>query len=296
MKLVTYNIQYGIGQDSRYGLERIVASLAGADIIALQEVTRNFVRNDGADMVAGLAALLPDYFYVFSPAMDVDFGARDENGRPANRRLQFGNMVLSRWPIISSRNLLLPRTRRFNRGNLQRSALEALIMMPDEAIRVYSVHLDHVNLEERMLQIRHLKEHVFAYPMEGGALTGAAEYGYPEPPAPEAFILLGDFNMVQGSPEYVLMTGETDYSEGRQIVAHHPVDAFTLGREIPSGSVSWIDEARPDKSRLIDYAFLHASFADRVEKSWIDRNAHGSDHLPVWLELSGPKPTSAPTS
>jgi exonuclease III len=33
-----------------------------------------------------------------------------------------------------------------------------------------------------------------------------------------------------------------------------------------------------------------------VEKSWIDRNAHGSDHLPVWLELSGPKPTSAPTS
>ena len=296
MKLVTYNIQYGIGRDGRYDLECIAASLAGANIIALQEVTRNFVRNEGVDMVAGLAALLPDYYYVFSPTMDVDFGARYADGKPTNRRLQFGNMVLSRWPIISTRNLLLPRTRRFNRGNLQRSALEALILLPDEAIRVYSVHLDHVNLEERMLQIRHLKEHVFAYPMEGGALTGAAEYGYPEPPSPEAFILLGDFNMVQGSPEYVVMTGETDYSEGRQIVAHHPVDAFTLGSGLPSDSVSWIDDANPDRNRLIDYAFLHASLADRVRKSWIDPNARGSDHLPVWLELGRPGPTSAPTS
>jgi endonuclease/exonuclease/phosphatase family metal-dependent hydrolase len=286
MKLVTYNIQYGIGQDGRFDLERIAASLAGADIIALQEVTRNFGRNNGVDLVAGLTQLLPDYFYVFGPAMDIDFGARDADGRPANRRTQFGNMVLSRWPIVSSRNLLLPRSRRFNRANLQRSALEALIQMPGEALRVYSVHLDHVNLEERAEQIRHLKERIFAYPMEGGALTGAHDIGFPEHPTPEAFVLLGDFNMVQGSPEYVLMTGETDYAEGRQIVAHHPVDAFALVGELPPGSVTWIDDANPERSSLIDYAFVQAGLAGRVKASWIDRDAHGSDHLPVWLELS----------
>jgi endonuclease/exonuclease/phosphatase family metal-dependent hydrolase len=141
------------------------------------------------------------------------------------------------------------------------------------------------DLKERMLQIRHLKERVFAYPMEGGAVSGAAEFGFPEPPCPEAFILMGDFNMIQGSPEYVLMTGETDYAEGRQVVNHHPVDAFTLGQPLPAGSVSWFDGNKPERNRLIDYAFLHASLMHRVTRSWIDQHAHGSDHLPVWLEM-----------
>lgn len=285
MKLVTYNIQYGIGRDKKFDLKRIAASLEGADIIALQEVTRNFPRNDGADLVAGLAEFLPDMFHVYGPAMDVDFGLRDGSGRPINKRLQFGNMVLSRWPIAASRNLLLPRTRRFNRGNLQRSALEALIMTPSGPLRVYSVHLDHINHEERSAQIRHLKERVYAYPLEGGAITGSAEYGFPELPCPEEFILMGDFNMVQGSPEYTLMVGEADYAEGRQIVAHHPVDVFSLTDGAPDGAISWIDDEKPEQNRLIDFAFVHASLAARVKRSWIDSSATGSDHLPVWVEL-----------
>lgn len=285
MKLVTYNIQYGIGCDKKFDLARIAASLEGADIIALQEVTRNFPRNAGADLVAGIAELMPDLFHVFGPAMDVDFGLLDENGRPANKRLQFGNMVLSRWPIAASRNLLLPRTRRFNRGNLQRSALEALVLAPSGPLRVYSVHLDHINLEERSAQIRHLKERAYAYPIEGGAITGSAEYGFPELPCPEEFILMGDFNMVRGSPEYTLMTGDVDYAEGRQIVAHHPVDVFSLTDGAPGGAVSWIDDNKPEQSRLIDFAFVHASLSGRVRRSWIDASATGSDHLPVWFEL-----------
>ena len=284
LKLVTYNIQYGVGRDGKFDLARIAASLEDADIIALQEVTRNFMRNGGADL-AGLAELLPDYFHVFGPAMDIDFGGRDAAGRPLNARLQFGNMVLSRWPIPASRNLLLPRTRRLNRGNLQRAALEALIMAPSGPIRVYSVHLDHVNLEERMLQIRHLKERVFAFPMEGGAITGSGEFGFPELPCPEEFILMGDFNMVRGSPEHVLMTGAVDAAEGRQIVAHHPVDAYSLGDGVPGDAASWVDDDHPEKNRLIDFAFVQADLASRIGKVWIDQDAKGSDHLPVWFEL-----------
>ena len=153
MKLVTYNTQYGVGRDGRFDLERIAKEVEGADIIALQEVTRNFARNGGVDMVDGLAALLPGYFYAFGPAMDLDFGATDKDGKPLNKRFQFGNMVLSRWPIVASRNLLLPRTLRFSRGNLQRSALEALVIAPSGPIRIYSVHLDHISVAERTLQI-----------------------------------------------------------------------------------------------------------------------------------------------
>ena len=285
MKLVTYNIQYGIGRDGKFDLARIAASLEGADIIALQEVTRNFMRNGGADLVAGLAGLLPDYFHVFGPAMDVDFGAKDAAGRPANQRLQFGNMVLSRWPIAASRNLLLPRSRRTSRGNLQRGAMEALVMAPSGPIRVYSVHLDHVSSEERSAQIRHLKERVFAFPMEGGAITGSAEFGFPELPCPDEFVLMGDFNMVRDSPEYLLMTGQPDPVEGRQIVLHHPVDALSLAGGISGDAASWIDDLHPEKNRLIDFAFVHAGLVPRLKRAWIDCEAKGSDHLPVWLEM-----------
>lgn len=286
MKLVTYNTQYGIGRDGRYDLERIAAAVEGADIIALQEVTRNFMRNNMADMVEGLARLLPDYFHVYGVAMDIDFGMLGDDGKPANQRLQFGNMVLSRWPIVSSRNLLLPRTRRLNRGNLQRAALEALVMAPSGPLRVYSVHLDHVNLDERLAQIRHFKERIYAYPMEGGALTGAVEYGFPELPCPDEFVAMGDFNMTPGSPEHVAMTGAPDPVEGAQIVMHHPVDVYTLAAGVADGSVTWTDTTRLQAGRLIDYAFVHANLADKVVAVRIDADAEGSDHQPVWFELA----------
>ena len=52
MRLVTYNIQYGIGLDGRFDLGRIADAVRGADLIALQEVSRNNPSNGGVDMVA----------------------------------------------------------------------------------------------------------------------------------------------------------------------------------------------------------------------------------------------------
>lgn len=285
MKLVTYNLHYGIGLDGRFDLDRIAAAIDGADIVALQEVTRNFMRNGGVDMVAGLAERLPDYFHVFAPAMDFDFGIRDSQDRPRNQRMQFGNMVMARFPIVAARNLLLPRTRRLNRGNLQRAALEALITAPDRALRVYSVHLDHLSGAERLRQVRHLRERVLAYPLEGGAISGAEEYGFPEPPCPGEFVLMGDFNMLAGSPEYVEMVGAPDPIEGTEIVAHHPVDAFAMAPPAP-GAVSFVDAGEPGGPRLIDYVFVEASMAGKVLSTRIDDSAAGSDHLPVWVEIA----------
>ena len=280
MKLVTYNTQYGVGRDGKFDLGRIAKEVEGADIIALQEVTRNFSRNGGVDMVEGLAALLPDYFHAFGPAMDLDLGATGKDGRPLNQRFHFGNMVLSRFPIVASRNLLLPRTLRFSRGNLQRSALEALVIAPSGPVRIYSVHLDHVSITERTLQIRHLKERVHAYAAEGGAISGAAEYGFPEPPRLHGFVLMGDFNMDRFSPEYMLVVGENGDAGA------DPIDVYALGDALPDGAVSWVDDAKPETNRLIDYAFVEKSLAERVGKVRIDREAKGSDHLPVWFELA----------
>ena len=285
MKCVSYNIHYGIGRDGRFDLDRIASNVEGADIIALQEVTRNFERNGGGDLVAELGARLPDYFHVFGAPLDIDPGNRDADGRPANRRFQFGNMLFSRWPILSSRNLLLPRTRSYDRGNLQRGALEGLVVTPLGPLRFYSVHLDHVSEEERMMQIRHLVEQVLAYPLAGGAITGAAEYGFPEPPCPDDFVLMGDFNMQPGRPEYDLLTGPPDSVFGRRLVAHHPVDVSRLAGEPPEGTVSWIDIDDPSRRARLDYGFVSAGLAMRVKRAWIAAEAEGSDHLPVWFEL-----------
>lgn len=285
MKLVSYNIQYGIGLDGRFDLDRIAETVRSADIIALQEVTRNFARNGGADMVAGLQDRLPEHFAVYGAGMDVDMGSAVENGRAVNRRLQFGNMVLSRFPIVSSRNLLLPRSRTYDTLNLQRSALEALVTTPGGALRVYSVHLDHVSSDERLAQIRELKARALGYPLEGGAVSGAVEFAFAEPPCPEDFVLMGDFNMEPESIEYRAMVGATDTDFGRKRRATHPLDAEALFGSRPADAYSWMDMQDNGRRKHLDYCFVSASLAPRVKACRTDTEAAGSDHFPVWLDL-----------
>jgi endonuclease/exonuclease/phosphatase family metal-dependent hydrolase len=45
MKIVTYNIQFGLGKDARFDLQRVADEVSDADIIALQEVERVFTPN-----------------------------------------------------------------------------------------------------------------------------------------------------------------------------------------------------------------------------------------------------------
>lgn len=286
MKFVSYNIQYGIGLDGRFDLPRIVSSIHGADIIALQEVTRNFNRNGHVDMVADLQTLLANHYSVFGAACDLDAGSAIEQGRVVNRRFQFGNMIFSRWPILSTRTLLLPRTRTLDKLNLQRGATEAVIATPKGPIRVYSVHLDHVHRDERIAQIRFLKDRAQLYGFEGGAISGAHEFDLPQPPSTEDFVLMGDFNMVPESPEYCEMVGGVDALYGRQIRATHPVDALAgLGKR-HAASYSWIDPKNHAERLFLDYCFLSHGLVERLTEAFVDETAFGSDHLPVWFELS----------
>jgi len=285
MKCVTYNIQYGIGLDGRYDVPRIAASVRGAELIALQEVTRNSPRNGGRDMVAELRAELPEYFAVYGPNFEADLGSHINDGRAVDVHFQFGNMVLSKTPIRSSRNLLLPRSRTYERINLQRGALEALVDTPFGPVRFYSVHLDHRSPDERLAQLRFLRERLIAYPLEGGALTGLAELGFPEPPHPENFVVMGDFNMLEGSPEYHEVTGRPDHEAARTLNATRAVDAAA---QLEARDTTWLDPKRPEdasRHRRIDYTFVSAGMARHVKASHVDRQAAGSDHLPLWLEL-----------
>ena len=287
MKVVTYNIQYGIGLDGRYDLGRITDAVRGADVIALQEVTRNNPRNGNRDMVAEIGEALPEYFAAYGSNFEVNVGSRIENGRALTTTFQLGNMVLSKTPIHLSRNLLLPRSRSLETMNFQRGALEALIETPLGFIRFYSTHLDHRSPVERQGQIRFLRQRLLNYALEGGGLSGIPEIGLPDLPYPEAFIVMGDFNMLPGSPEYVELAGRPDHEFGMPLTADLAVDVAQ--RLAVAGLVTWVDPERPeDQSRhkCIDYIFTSASLARSLMRMWSDRDAIGSDHLPLWAELS----------
>ncbi|WHO73655.1 endonuclease/exonuclease/phosphatase family protein [Rhizobium sp. BT03] len=286
MNFASYNIQYGFGLDGRYDLKRIARSLEGADIIALQEVTRGFARNGFADMAADLAALFPDHFWVYGPACDMHVEAAGSE-RPPMRgtRFQFGNMVLSRWPILSTRTLLLPRSRTIGKINLQRGATEAVIAAPGGAIRVYSVHLDHVSPDERIRQLQFLNAHINAFVHEGGSLTGGSELDLPEPPLPEDYVILGDFNMEPESPEYCALAGAGGGYYGRITRIGTPVDAFEALEAYRPESYTWMNPEDRGERMHLDYCFVSCGLKDRLQSARIDTQSVGSDHFPLWVEI-----------
>ncbi|TCT35356.1 endonuclease/exonuclease/phosphatase family protein [Martelella mediterranea] len=286
MKIASYNIQFGIGLDGVYNPERIAASLEGADIIALQEVTRGFPKNGGRDMVAEITTLFPDFFVAYGPAADLhlDFERREDG--IFERRLQFGNMILSRWPLLSTRHLLLPRSRTIEKLNYQRSVLEGIIETPLGPLRVYSTHLDHMNPSERIAQIRFLKDRLFGFALEGAGVTGGQEFGLSDPPLTEDFVILGDFNMSPESPEYLEMAGQRDIDGARNLRAGVPVDALNRLGKRDEKLITW---THPDfaegEGQYLDYAFVNAGLAPKLEDGWIDLSAKGSDHFPLWLSF-----------
>jgi endonuclease/exonuclease/phosphatase family metal-dependent hydrolase len=284
MRVVSYNIQYGTGKDGQVDLERIAGDIGDADIIALQEVERYFSTTGNIDQPAGLAALFPTHFWVYGAGVDLHAGTDEDK----SRRRQFGNMLLSRWPVLSSRNHLLPKTGYVDYLALQRSALEAVIETPLGGLRVYSVHLGHVGGPERRRQITALMEIVNEAPADGGVVSGrqASKHWTTDaalPPMPSPAMLLGDFNLAPETAEYELLVGKRNDKYQRLTTHRHLVDAWvTAGDDVDAGDTCFDHFGR---SQRIDYAFVTPDLADRVQAISVDTEAQGSDHQPLILQL-----------
>jgi endonuclease/exonuclease/phosphatase family metal-dependent hydrolase len=288
MKLVSYNIHYAVGRDGREDLERIAGTVRGADIIALQEVERNFDASGPPDQPAALEALMPEYNWVYAPAFDVDCSERKDDGLVVNRRRQHGVMILSKTPVLSCRPLILPKTVYDNAFNMQMGGIEGVIESSLGALRVYCVHLGYLGADERSVQIKQLLSVVQGAPGQGGAWTGPALQGErdwsaerPAPPMPQNAILLGDFNMTPDSHEYGLLTGLVGRSSAF-------VDAWHAAGKRPDAGHTFVypPERRDKHDKRIDYCFVCPELAEHVRNCWVDTTAQGSDHQPVWTELA----------
>ncbi len=119
LRVVTYNVKYGRKVKEAVQALSSDASLRRADIVAMQEM-------DGAGVDEVARALGMNYVYV--PA-----SCNPRDGR------EFGNAVLSPWPILATDKLLLPGRARFN--HRARVAAIARVAVAGRVFRVYSAHL-----------------------------------------------------------------------------------------------------------------------------------------------------------
>ncbi|KAJ56245.1 hydrolase [Actibacterium mucosum KCTC 23349] len=287
MKCVSYNIQYGLGADGVYDLARIAGEVAEADIIAMQEVDRFWKRSGMVDSPAVLAEHLPGHHYMFGANLDMD-ASYDQDGRIVHRRKQFGTAIFSRWPIISSRNHLLPKWGDRRNHSIQQGVLECVIDTPVLGpVRVYSVHLSHLCPETRLPQVEALKGILARAPAEGGAWCG----GHPdpsagwteeaEPPMPRSAIVMGDMNFAPDSDEYAALIGPMSRGYGRLTNREGLVDAWVM-----AGHAEGTGSTHPQAQTRIDHCFVTADIADAVVECRVDDAARGSDHWPVWTSFA----------
>lgn len=119
LRIVTFNVQYALHADLALTLLRQSPDLENADVIALQEMDERSVQFLADSL--GMA-------YVYYPATRHPGTGRD-----------FGNAILSRWPIVADRKIPLPYLARGART--MRAAVGATLAVGDRRVRVYSVHL-----------------------------------------------------------------------------------------------------------------------------------------------------------
>jgi endonuclease/exonuclease/phosphatase family metal-dependent hydrolase len=299
MKVATYNIHFGVGVgvDGRCDVERIVDAVRSADIIALQEVEVNWHRSGNIDQPSVIASLLPDHEVAWGPTVDVRKPLPE--GRAAGRR-QFGNMILSRFPVTSIRNHLLPKYGAASVLDMQKGALEALIETPFGPVRIYSLHLCHVSEHQRAIQIRRLLDiHDRAVPegpvISGSHPTDASWSGEAEPIAlPHDTVLLGDFNCGPGSSIYATLVGDLSARFGHVTRRGGFVDAWcAAGNPCNSKGARGEDlgatlyESFADKiGQRIDFCFLTERLSKLVTAAEVSTDADGSDHQPLTVTLA----------
>lgn len=286
MKIVTYNIQFGLGKDDRFDLERIADTVDGADIITLQEVERNWQHSGYVDQPEQLGRWLNQYYWVYGPYFDVDASTRNPDGSVNNKRRQFGTMTLSKTPILSSRLFPLPKSIINDRRNMVVGVLETVIDQgAGKAVRIYNAHLSAKSEVDRIMQIHTIRRHIFDAPHQGGAWTGV---GLPPlwsedrdaPPMPDEFVLLGDFNLSPQDPEYRHLIrrdeNECDLVDCWMLAGNHKDDGITF----PANA-----EANTAIGQRLDFAFVDGVMKKRVLTASIDDAANGSDHQPYWIEF-----------
>jgi endonuclease/exonuclease/phosphatase family metal-dependent hydrolase len=277
MKIVSCNIQWGLGVDGRVDLARMVRDardFADFDVLCLQEVTDNFDElkaNPGDNEFAAIAALLPGYVAVEGVALDVP----DQQGG----RRRFGNMVLSRLPIGQVLRYTLP-WESDKTLNMPRALLDVVIEAPFGPLRAMTTHLEYSSDKLRRAQVEGIRSaHRAAcervrQPRRPGVGT------YRILPGSCSAVLMGDFNMRPSDPVKHRISDPIETRIPRLVDAwqalngaeEHPISFYLFDRS----------EGEP---HCCDFAFVSEDLVPRLSDIAYNQKSQASDHQPVVVVL-----------
>ncbi len=259
LRVLTYNVHRWLGTDRRTAPGRTAEVIAAceADVVALQEVWREV---DGRDQAAELAEAL-GYHHVYASRLLLD-------------DIEFGNAVLSRWPLARSEEWPLPAD---GGEDERRVLLLAEVDGPRGPVQVFCTHLNW-RFDESLTRTRQVRA-------VADAIAGARPRSYPP-------VLCGDLNAAPDSDEVRMLTGRAPVPVPK-LVFH---DAWEVAGDGPGHTWSNANpfvapELEPD--RRIDYVLAgwprrggagHVTSCRLVGTEPVD-GVHPSDHYGVLAEL-----------
>ena len=251
--------------------------IADADVVCLQEVAAGYTDlpgSDGGNQFVQLARLLTGYTPVAGVATDV----MDEVGN----RLLFGNMILSRYPVVQVPRHALPWPVDADVMSMQRGLIEATLSTPLGLVRVSITHLEYFSALQRAAQVERLRElHRDACLHAGATRPGVAHHGpFCAVPRASLALLAGDFNFLPDSHEHARLQAPYDDS----VLPYR--DAWTLRHPFaahpPTVGVHDVSGA----PFTFDYIFASGDLAPRIRAMRVVADVAGPDHQPMLMELA----------
>lgn len=227
VKVITWNIRFGENVQTAVTELQSRPELQDADILLLQEMDEQ-----GVDKIARELG----YNYVYYPA-----SVHSHHNR------NFGNAILSKWPITADKKLLLPHE---NPSNAQtRIAVRGTVTIAGQPVHIYAVHTETYWLSQgkRNEQAKTLVADILSAPDSKYVIVG------------------GDFNSITAA----------DAAELDEIFAQAQLQRVSAGTE-PSVAVAGITVAA-------DHLFARG-FIAKDNGTYPDTAA--SDHFPVWGVLA----------
>lgn len=228
IKVVSYNVELGEKIQGAKNLFSQGAALADADIICLQEM-----HLEAVEEVAGFLR----YNYVYYPSAI----------HPKSRK-DFGQAILSKWPIKNDKQILLPFSSEDRYIKIQNAAVAATVAVKEREILIYSAHLGVViSPAYRQAQLRSILDSI--------------------PALAEEIIICGDFNT---------------YAELHNKAIQQVINEYRFKEA--TNKIGWTYKywyLFNDRA-VLDHIFYKGL---KLLKAGKVVNRAYSDHLPVWAEF-----------
>lgn len=279
MILITWNIHWCRGIDGRVDPQRIARTalaLADFDVLCVQELAIGFTGlpgSAGEDQLAALSAALPGYDAIFGAAVDLD-------AAPQGRR-RFGNAIFTRLPVTQVFRHLLPWPADTSVPNMQRAALEAIVVSDGKPLRVVTTHLEYFSARQRTAQaeaLLHLHAEACGHAADLRPMTQPGE-AFDVVARPRSALLCGDFNFRPDAPEHSHLTSAPTPGVPRL------VDAWSACKTGPHAPTVGVHEDLGGPF-CCDFVFVTEDLAPGVREVRVDAATQASVHQPVVVELT----------